>query len=90
MFGTKKELKEQGILVDGKVLQSAFNKAYFTRVDIRTLKEIKFYSKSVKLLTTHPASSYSLERDANKEYVLTITNPDVFWSTSKYFVAVVK
>lgn len=90
VFGTKKELKEQGILVDGKVLQSAFNKAYFTRVDIRTLKEIKFYSKSVKLLTTHPASSYSLERDANKEYVLTITNPDVFWSTSKYFVAVVR
>ena len=90
VFGTKKELKEQGILVDGKVLQSAFNKAYFTRVDIRTLKEIKFYSKSVKLLTTHPASSYSLEKDVNKEYVLTITNPDVFWSTSKYFVAVVR
>ena len=90
VFGTKKELKEQGILVDGKVLQSNFNKAYFTRVDIRTLNEIKFQSKSVRLLTTHPSSSYTLERDFNKEYVLTITNPELFWSTSKYFVAVVK
>ena len=33
VFGTKKELKEQHILVDGKVLQSNFNKSYFTKID---------------------------------------------------------
>jgi hypothetical protein len=38
------------------------------------------------LLTNHPASSYVLERDANKQYVLRITNPQLFWSTSKYLV----
>ena len=90
VYGTKKELKDQNILVDGKVLQSNFNKSYFTKVDIRTLKAIKLYSKSAKLLTMHPSSSYKLERDAQKQYVLHITNPQIFWSTSKYLVVQVK
>ncbi len=90
VFGTKKELKEQRILVDGDVLQSNFNKNYFTKIDIRNDREIKFYSKSAKLLTTHPSSSYTLTKDANKQYVLNITNPEIFWSTSKYLVVVVK
>lgn len=90
VFGTKKELKEQNILVDGKVLQSNFNKSYFTKVDIRSLKALKLYSKSAKLLTMHPSSSYKLERDAQKQYILQITNPQMFWSTSKYLVIQVK
>ena len=90
VFGTKKELKEQNILVGGKVLQSNFNKSYFTKVDIRSLKALKLYSKSAKLLTMHPSSSYKLERDAQKQYVLHITNPQIFWSTSKYLVVQVK
>ena len=89
-FGTKKELKEQNILVSGKVLQDNFNKNYFTKVDIRSLKAIKLYSKSAKLLTMHPSSSYKLERDAQDQYVLHITNPQLFWSTSKYLVVQVK
>ena len=90
VFGTSSELKEQGILVKGKVLQGNFNKEYFTKVDIRVMKELKLYSKSAELLTSHPASSYTLTRDANKQYILRITNPDTFWSTSKYLVIQVK
>ena len=90
VFGTKKELKEQNILSDGEVLRSNFNKEYFTKIDIRIDKEIKLYSKSAEVLTSHPASSYTLQRDANKQYVLRITNPDAFWSTSKYLVILVK
>ena len=90
VFGTKKELKEQNILVDGKVLQGNFNKNYFTKVDIRSLKALKLYSKSAKMLTMHPSSSYKLERDAQKQYVLHITNPQLFWSTSKYLVVQVR
>ena len=91
VFGTKKELKEQHILQKGdKVLQSNFNKSYFTKIDIRVDKEIKLYSKSAKILTMHPSSSYTLQQDANKQYVLRITNPDIFWSTSKYVVILVK
>ena len=90
VFGTKKELKDQQILKNGKVLQGNFNKEYFTKVDIRVDKEIKLYSRSAKMLTSHPSSSYTLQRDANKQYVLRITNPQLFWSTSKYLVILVK
>ena len=89
-FGTKKELKAQNILVKGKGLQGNFNKSYFTKIDIRVEKEIKLYSKSAKILTMHPSSSYSLTTDAKDQYVLRITNPDIFWSTSKYLVIQVK
>ena len=90
VFGTKKELKGQHILEGGKVMNGNFNKNYFTKVDIRNTTEIKLYSKSAKLLTAHPASSYSLTHDTSKQYVLRITNPQIFWSTSKYLVVLVK
>ena len=89
-YGTKDELKKQRILDGGKVLQSNFNREYFTKIDIRVDKEIKLYSKSAKLLTTHPAGSYTLQPDANKQFVLRITDPQTFWSTSKYLVIQVK
>ena len=90
VFGTKKELKEQRILDGDRVLQANFNKSYFTKIDIRVDKEIKLYSKSAKILTSHPSSSYTLQQDANKQYILRITNPQIFWSTSKYLVVMVK
>lgn len=91
VFGTKKELKEQRILMSGDVLKSGnFNKDYFTKIDIRVDKVIKLYSKSAKLLTSHPAGSYALEKDSQGMYSLRITDPNTFWSVSKYLVVVVK
>lgn len=90
VFGTKNELREQNILVKGDVLRGNFNKNYFSRIDIRVDKEIKLYSKSAKLLTDHPAGSYTLTTDANKQYILRITNPQQFWGVSKYLVILVK
>ena len=92
VFGTKKELREQHILKGtNKVLKgNNFNKDYFTKIDIRVDKVIKLYSKSAKLLTNHPAGSYSLDKDARGMYTLRITNPTTFWSVSKYLVVVVK
>lgn len=90
VFGTKSELKEQRILDGRHVLQSNFNREYFTKIDIRIDKEIKLYSRYAKLLTAHPSSSYTLQQDINKQYILRITNPQLFWSTSKYLVVLVK
>lgn len=90
VFGTKKELQEQNIYQKGQVLRSNFNKNYFTKIDIRVDKEIKLYSKSAELLTSHPAGSYTLQPDAQKQYILRITNPTQFWSASKYLVVLVK
>ncbi|MCF0236063.1 MAG: hypothetical protein HUK09_05040 [Bacteroidaceae bacterium] len=91
VFGTKSELKEQNILAGGEVLRkSNFNKDYFTKIDIRVDKVIKLYSKSARLMTTHPADSYSLDADAKGQYTLRITDPNRFWSVSKYLVITVK
>ena len=67
-----------------------FNKDYFTQIDIRTDKEIKLYSKDAELLTTHPAGSYEWQKDAKGQLVLMITNPNKFWSVSRYLVILVK
>lgn len=90
VFGTKKELQNQNIFTKNKVLSGNFNKNYFTKIDIRVDTEIKLYSKSAKVLTLHPASSYTLTQDANDQYILRITNPQNFWSASKYLVILVK
>ncbi|MDR0962699.1 MAG: hypothetical protein LBM62_09130 [Mediterranea sp.] len=97
VFGTRKELKEQNILTDtglfkkGKVLQAEdVNLDYFTRIDIRTTKEIKLFSKSAELLTTHPAGSYTLEKDESGQLTLKIKEPAEFWSVSRYLVIQVK
>lgn len=97
VFGTKKELKDQRILTSGglfkkgQVMEDAdINKDYFTQIDIRTTKEIKLYSKDADILTTHPAGSYALEADSKGQLTLKITNPQDFWSVSKYLVIQVK
>ena len=96
VFGTKSELKENKIieskfLQKTKVLSDAdFNKDYFTKIDIRTDKEIKLYSKDADLLTTHPVGSYVLEKNAEGLLTLKITHPAQFWSVSRYLVILVK
>lgn len=90
VFGTKSELKDQKILKNGVLKNDDFNKDYFTQIDIRTDKEIKLYSKRAELLTTHPAGSYELVKDAKGQLTLKITNPSQFWSVSRYLVIQVK
>lgn len=96
VFGTSSELKEQKIiskklLQKTKVLENEdFNKDYFTQIDIRTDKEIKLYSKDAKLLTPHPEGTYELVKDDKELLTLKITNPNKFWSVSRYLVIEVK
>ena len=96
VFGTSSELKDQKIiskklLQKTKVLENKdFNKDYFTQIDIRTDKEIKLYSKDAKLLTAHPEGTYELVKDDKDQLTLKITNPNKFWSVSRYLVIEVK
>ena len=91
VFGTKAELKEQKILQKGDVLKASnFNRDYFTKIDTRIDKEIKLYSKSAEILTSHPANSYVLAKDPKGQYILRITDPAKFWGASKYLVIQVK
>lgn len=91
VFGTKNELKEQKILTkDGILTSEDFNTDYFTKIDIRYDKDIKFYSKNAELLTSHPAGTYQMTKDSQGQYELHITDPQKFWSVSKYLVVQVK
>ena len=89
-LGTNKELKEQKIVEGGglfsskKVMEGEFNKNYFTAVDMRKLHDIPFDSKKAKLLTNHPEGTYELQKDNEGYLTLVITNPDSFWSLSRY------
>ena len=90
-IGTKSELKGENILSGGEIMrESDVNMKYFTKADKRELKTIETFAKRAKLLTNHPNGSYTLERNADKQYVLTITDADAFWTTTKYLVIQVR
>lgn len=96
VFGTSSELKEQKIvskkfLQKKKVLESDdFNKEYFTQIDIRTDKQIMLYSPEAEVLTSHPVGSYEFQKNEKGQLALLITNPNKFWSVSRYLVIEVK
>lgn len=95
--GTARDLRDEkvisaegGLLGIGKVekLNSDFNSEAFQRIDIREVTEIPLNTKKCELVTRHPAGSFELARSAEDDAVekLVITNPELFWNTSKYLV----
>jgi len=94
--GTAKELKEKGVLTKeggvagiggvSKLNTAGLPKDYFSAIDITETQEIPVGGKKAKLSTSHPEGSYRFEGGAEK---LVITDPDKFWSISKYLVVVV-
>lgn len=91
VYGTAKELKEQNILKDGKVMSSTdFNKNYFTEIDTRDDTVFPLYSKHAKLLTTHPVDSYEFTKDASKQLTLSVIDAEAFWSVSRYMIIQVR
>lgn len=96
-IGTAKELKDKGVITKeggfigiGKAtkLKDDFNKDYFTKIDITKITSIPISAKSAKVLTNHPTSSYKLVGDKKHIDRIEITNPDDFWSASKFLVIV--
>lgn len=93
--GTAKELKEKGVLTKeggvagiggvNKLNTAGLPKDYFSAIDITETLEIPIGGKKAKLSTSHPEGSYRFEGGAEK---LVITDPDKFWSISKYLVVV--
>lgn len=90
VFGTKMELKDQGIIQAGELLKGDYNPEYLSKIDINETKEIKLYSANAKILTLHPEGSYMMDRDTNNKCVLKILDPALFWSYSSYLVILVK
>jgi DNA repair exonuclease SbcCD ATPase subunit len=84
--------RKGGLLGIGKTskLSENFDNSKFTRIDYTQTLAIPVNSE-MKIITSHPGESYTLEKDAtNKDKVkfIVISNPDKFWSASKYLVIV--
>ena len=86
---TKKVLKANGILTSKYILRQEVPAETFTKADKRELKEIVFETKKAKVLSAHPTESYTIVLKDNQS-VLQITNPELFWSVTKYLVVVTK
>jgi predicted nucleic acid-binding Zn-ribbon protein len=92
VFGTKKELKNEGILSsDGflskkKLLSEGYSEDYFSTIDYRELDSLNVYMPKAKLLSNHPVSSYSLEAGNDNAMILKISDKENFWSMTRYMV----
>jgi hypothetical protein len=94
--GTAKELTANGVLTKeggfiglGKVSKlntQGMNLEYFKQVDVTQVLEIPVNAKKAKLITSHPAGSYKMDAVEGRTDKLSITDPTLFWSVSKYLV----
>ena len=95
LIGNRKELKEaevisrQGIFCP-PIVSSQAQKADFTDLDIREMKVIPLNSKKAKLLSVHPADSYTLETGEDGNMTLKINDENNFWKQTKYLVVMIE
>ena len=92
---SKKDLKAKGIMTNAKnVLKQNVATEEFTKADMRDLTSIVFNAKKVVVMSSHPVDSYNLVpgvgEDGKKIVTLEITNPEAFWTVTKYLVALTK
>lgn len=95
IVGTSKDLqksklidKKGGILGIGKTskLSENLDNSLFTKIDYTETTSIPVNSESIKIVTTHPTGSYELDKTGKMVNSIMITDPDKFWSASKYLV----
>ncbi len=97
IIGSEQILKNQGVIVNeggvvglGRipVLNQDVSSSGFISTDLTIQHEIPLGGRFVKLVTTHPTSSYRIA--VGSEDKLIITDPEDFWSKSKYMVVIIK
>ncbi len=85
-IGTRKQLKQAGIMNGKKLNSGGLVPEKFVRVDIRQLRKLPINSKKPRIITTMPQNSYSIMRNADGSSTLSINDPTLFWSSSNYLV----
>jgi uncharacterized coiled-coil protein SlyX len=91
-FGTKKHLKERGLLSGGglfkkkKADMSNVDKTQFSKADRRLMSEIQLPSGSAKVMSGQPSDSYEIIEKNDDKCVLKITNAARFWNVSDVLI----
>ncbi len=97
IIGKRKSLEDKnvidrkgGLLGIGKtsVLNKDFDNSNFTKIDYTKVTSITIDKSDAKVITSHPTTAYSLDKASDKYSNLRITDPDKFWSQSKYLVVI--
>lgn len=97
LIATKDALKKAGLVKkEGSVLglgggwkpTGKYDEELFRQIDVR--QEVSFAIgapvKKARVLSNHPADSYSLEADGEKAATLKVLDPARFWQGSRYLV----
>lgn len=94
LLGSRKSLKEsqvitrQGIFCP-PIVSAQVQNAKFVNTDMRELKSLPLNTKKAKILSVHPANSYTIETGADGMQTLTINDPATFWNQTKYLVVMI-
>ncbi len=91
LVAEKSALKDKGLLEGGlfskKVLNHEVDNSLFTKVDVTETSEIALTGRRFKVLTSHPADSYTIDEEKK---VLVIKDKKAFWQSSKYLIVQAK
>ena len=91
IIGNKSDLIAAQVLSKGGLFRAAkvsylAEKTAFQQIDIRRTFDIPIEAKTAKVLSIHPAGTYTLDADDNGLLVLHMVQPDLFWKQTKYIV----
>lgn len=80
--------KHGGLLGFGETakLSNNLDKSMFTKINYNDVTIIPINSKHIKIITTHPTGSFSLDKTGRMVNNIVISDPEKFWSASKYLV----
>ena len=91
LIGSEDALKEGGYIDNREnALISTMPKTGFTKVNIYDFKELVIPSRKYEICTDHPKHSYDVDRIDRHSRKLTIENPEMFWSNSRYLIIMTK
>lgn len=91
LIGSEDALKEGGYIDRHEnALISTMPKTGFTKVNIYNFKELVIPSRRYEICTEHPKRSFDVDRIDRHSRKLTIENPEMFWSNSRYLIIMTK
>ena len=94
-MGTNQELRTNGVITQRggfigigrtSIVNEEAQAKNFTKVDIREFISLETNSERIEIITPHPTESFRLNNSNPRNIVIEITNPEVFWKSSKFLV----
>lgn len=86
VMGSKKILRESGVLKRSKVNYDDLPHDLFTPVDVRTFGGMQIPASKPRVLSAMPSASYEIVKTGKESSEIHILDPEAFWSNTKYLI----